>query len=279
MAITIKNYNDLAVRAAHTVLLEISRLLGEYHNDMVIVGGWVPSLILNNVKEPHIGSIDVDIALNHRVINEASYKTIRDLLQQGGYKEGKQPFIFFRTVVIDTTPIDVEIDLLAGEYEGTSKGHRTQPVQDIKARKARGCDLAFEFQIEKIVEGTLPGGAKDQASVRVASIVPFLVMKGMALYDRIKEKDAYDIYYCVRNFQGGIDNLAKEFRPFLDNQLVKEGLRKIGEKFSSPEHFGPTAVADFNEIIDPEERMIIKRDAFEWVNSLLQKIKLLLVES
>ena len=272
MAITRKNYNDLAVKAAHTVLLEISRILGEYRNDMVIVGGWVPSLILENAKEPHIGSMDVDIALNHRAIDEANYKTIRELLQQHGYKEGKQPFIFYRTVEIDATSINVEIDLLAGEYEGTGKGHRTQPVQEVRARKARGCVLAFEFQNEKIIEGTIPGGAKDRASVKVASIVPFLVMKGMALYDRMKEKDAYDIYYCVRNFQGGIEKLAEEFRPFLDNKLVKEGLGKIADKFLSPEHFGPVAVVDFNEITDAEERMIIQRDAFERVNALLQKL-------
>ena len=37
----------------------------------------------------------------------------------------------------------------------------------------------------------------DKGAIRVASIVPFLVMKGMALADRLKEKDAYDIVFCV----------------------------------------------------------------------------------
>ncbi len=37
MAITRKNYNDLAVKAAHTVLIEISRILGEYRDDIVLV--------------------------------------------------------------------------------------------------------------------------------------------------------------------------------------------------------------------------------------------------
>jgi len=41
------------------------------------------------------------------------------------------------------------------------------------------------------------GGGKNSAIVRVASIVPFLVIKGMALYDRLKEKDAWDIYFCL----------------------------------------------------------------------------------
>jgi hypothetical protein len=97
-------------------------------------------------------------------------------------------------------------------------------------------------------------------------------MKGMALHDRVKEKDAYDIYFCIRNYPGGIDELAKEFLPFLNNQLVKEGLGKIAEKFLSPDHFGPVSIADFYEITEIEERMILQRDAFERVNALLQKL-------
>jgi hypothetical protein len=38
--------------------------------------------------------------------------------------------------------------------------------------------------------------------------VPFFVMKGMALHDRLKEKDAWDIYYCTKNYTGGIDKLV-----------------------------------------------------------------------
>jgi hypothetical protein len=49
--------------------------------------------------------------------------------------------------------------------------------------------------------------------IQVASLVSFLVMKGMALDDRLKEKDAWDIYYCVRNDPGGLDALADEVKP------------------------------------------------------------------
>ena len=52
------------------------------------------------------------------------------------------------------------MDLLAGEYEGTGKSHRTQRMQDVLARKARGCDLAFDMVMEVPIEGVLPGGGK-----------------------------------------------------------------------------------------------------------------------
>jgi hypothetical protein len=269
-----KDYGQLGVRAAHSVLLELVRMLGEYRNDIVVVGGWVPSFHFDHAEEKHVGSTDVDIALNHKTIDNQAYQTIHDLLVGRGYVEGKQPFIFFRTLRVDEVKVKVEVDLLGGEYAGTGKGHRTQTVQDIRIRKARGCELAFEQQDEKVVEGVLPNGGKDRASVRVAGIVPFIVMKAMALHDRIKEKDAWDIYYCLKYYPGGNERLAECFRPHLANRLVLEGLDKISEKFASVDDYGPTAVAGFEELNDSEEREFKQRDGYERVRDLLTRLGL-----
>jgi len=94
----------------------------------------------------------------------------------------------------------------------------------------------------------------------------------MALHDRIKEKDVWDIYYCIQNYPNGIDALAEEFKPHIEHGLVKEGLEKMGEKFASEDHTGPKFVADFEELDDTEERAILERDAFEKVKYLLEKL-------
>lgn len=122
------------------------------------------------------------------------------------------------------------------------------------------------------VEGQIPDGGRDQVTVRVAAIVPFLVMKGMALADRIKEMDAYDIVYCLRNYPGGLTALAKECRPHLGNELVREGLGKIRAKFASVDHVGPRWVADFEEVTDPDERGILQRRSYEEVNQWLDML-------
>lgn len=209
-----RDYTLDAVNAARSVLLEVAHLLGEYSEDIVIVGGWVPDLILPVEGVEHIGSIDVDVALNHR----------------------------------------------------------TQKVQDIRPRKARGVDLAFELPIKVTIQGTLPGGGEDIVKVNVASVAPFIIMKGMALESRLKEKDAWDIYYCVRYFPGGEEALVQEFLPTLDHGLVQEGLRKIAEKFSFPKAVGPTHVADFEELTDLSERELIQRDAYERIDQLLRRL-------
>lgn len=268
------DYEARAVHAARSVLLELTHLLGAYHDDVVLVGGWVPELLFSSKESPHVGSMDVDLALDHRRIEAAGYETILKLLKARGYEEGPQPFIFYRKLIVEGQEITVQVDLLAGEYDGETKKHRHQKVQDIHARKARGCDLAFEHPVEIKLEGELPEGEKDAVIVRVASIAPFIVMKGMALAERMKEKDAWDIYYCLKNYPGGLDALVEAVKPFMSHGLVKEGLEKIAEKFSSEKHVGPKFVADFEEISDTEERALIQRDAFERVAYLLKKLSI-----
>lgn len=118
----------------------------------------------------------------------------------------------------------------------------------------------------------MPDGAKNEVSLKIAGVIPFLVMKGMAIWDRLKEKDAYDIYFTVLHYPGGIEELARKFECSLTNRLVQEGLGKIRKKFENIDSPGPTWIVNFEEIEDPEERDRIKRDAFERVNGLLDII-------
>lgn len=267
-----RDYNADLVEAARSVLIELTHLLAEYRDEIVLVGGWVPTLVLPGAGEAHVGSIDVDLALDHTKLSEEGYRTIAELLTSREYKQGDQPFIFFRMIEVGGNPIEVEVDLLAGEYQGTGASHRTQRIQDIRARKARGCDLAFEDPATIRVAGTLPGGGKDSVDVRVAAIVPFLIMKAMALNTRLKEKDAWDIDFCLSHFPGGIAALAEAFQSLQDHGLIQEGLEILAAKYESVDHVGPRYTADFDEISDPEERAIRQRAAFERVQALLRAV-------
>ncbi len=267
-----QDYERDAVQAAQSVMLELARILGEYKNDIAIIGGWVPYLLLGENGKQHIGSTDVDIALNHLNLQEIGYKTISQLLTARGYVIGSQPFIFYRTLQVGGRELRVQVDLLAGEYEGTGASRRTQSVQDVKPRKARGCDLVFEMNEKILIKGVLPDGGIDSAEIQVASIVPFLVMKGIAMSDRLKEKDAWDIYFCLCNYPGGLEALASAFLPYLKHGLVIEGLQKIAEKFASSEHVGAIHVAQFEQILDEEERAIRQQDAYQRVSALLEQL-------
>ena len=85
-------------------------------------------------------------------------------------------------------------------------------------------------------------------------------MKGFALDGRYKQKDAYDVYYCVRNFPGGPDALAAVCRPLLDHEDAAAGYEHIDVKFESFDSFGPRSVRRFVEETD----VLQERTADQW---------------
>ena len=255
------------------MLVELMTVLGEFRDHIVLTGGWIPYFLVEERGHEHVGSLDIDIALDFQEISDDSYQTILQALKDQGYKQGEQPFIFYRTITAsDGRNVTVEVDLLAGEYGGTGRSHRTQPVQDVKARKARGCDLVFDHFRPLKVSANMPDGARNEVNIKIAGIIPFLVMKGMALWERYKEKDAYDIYFTLLHYPGGIDELVKTFRPFNSNKLVCEGLGKIRAKYISTEAPGPVWLINFEDVDEEEERERLKRDAYERVNAFLDAL-------
>ncbi len=274
------DYPDRELEACQRVMMEIVNLLKEYSDHIAVIGGWVPYYLVPQEKTKHIGSLDVDICFDLQWISEARYETILNILKDNGYYQTNpdKPFQWWKKISIDEgKPINVELDLLSAEYGGRGKKHENQNVQkEVKARKARGSDLIFDesnnrFK-EVILEGRLPSGAKDSVRCKIAGVVPFLVMKGMAI-GRGKPKDAYDIEYVIANYPGGPDALIAEFKKDdISNKLIQEGLGKIRTKFESAEHAGPDDVATFLEVNDPEDRAIRKRTAYERVSAFLDAL-------
>jgi len=267
--VTKSDYQRDEVDLCLSVLVEIMTVLNSFKNDIVIIGGWVPYFLIGKPEDQHIGSLDIDMAFNFKNISDESYKTIFQLLEARGYeKSDKQPFIFYRNVKGKI----IEINLLAGEYGGTGKSRRTQKFQDVHARKARGCDLVFEETVECALEKEMPDGAVTSIRFKISNVVPFITTKGMALWDRYKEKDAYDIWFILKYHKEGIDRLAELFKLHKSNKLILEGLQKIRSKFLKIDSPGPVWTANFLEIDDDEEYQRIQRDSFERVNAFLDML-------
>ena len=70
--------------------------------------------------------------------------------------------------------------------------------------------LGLRFYQMVAIDGDMPDGGRSRVRVAVASIPALLAaMNGYAIDRRLKRKDAYDIYYSVRNFPGGVDALVR----------------------------------------------------------------------
>ena len=167
------DYAPPEVQACLSVLVEVMTVLGEFRENIVIVGGNVPPLLIRSAEVRHPGTLDIDLAIDNRRISNDTYQTIVATLKARGYyqKEGEQPYIFYRDADTETGKRStVKIDLLAGEYGGTGSRHRHQKIQDAQARKARGCDLVFSNPVKVKVKSRLPDGATHEVTVKVPSI-------------------------------------------------------------------------------------------------------------
>ena len=267
------DYSEGQKQAAYAVLGEIVNILNEFEEDIRIIGGWVPSLVFPDGE--HIGSIDVDVLLNQEKIKrEESYLTIKRILLKNGYRKHPQPekyFTFVKSVNIDGVDYDVDVDFLSGKYGGEG-GKVSKHIDGIKALPATGGNFAFEFPpYDVTIHYTRPDGALDTGHVKVISVVPYLVMKTAAL-GRGKPKDAYDIYYTVDHFEGGVKALAEEFKPYKDKALVKEMAQKLNEKFASYRHAGPVDIVSFLSIDDEEEKAQIQQDAYQKIHYLVGQL-------
>jgi nucleotidyltransferase AbiEii toxin of type IV toxin-antitoxin system len=269
--VTKSDYPADAVERARSVLIEAARILGEYREGIVIVGGWVPYLLLRG----HIGTTDVDLALNHRTISEPGYAEIGEILREHHYEPDRNPNKVHRFHRHLEGDVSVPLDLLAGEYGGRSRRrHEHQRVQSVRPHMARGCDLALDLFEEVTLEGPLPDGAVCKVTVRVASIPAFLVMKSYALSLRDKPKDAYDICFILRHHERQATGLAAAVRPHLSHGLVREALRLLDDSFASSDHVGPRRAAAFEEEDDPDEIELLRQRAFQQVDEFLRRLGL-----
>jgi predicted nucleotidyltransferase len=133
-------------------------------------------------------------------------------------------------------------------------------VENFAVQKADGAALALKFSEAFFLEGVMPKGGKNRIELQIASIPALLAMKGYALAGRMKDKDAYDIYYCVRNYQGGVDALVTDCKPLLDDAEAVIAFKHIAEKFADRDFHGPESVARFAE----EAQILEDRTKDQW---------------
>ena len=80
------DYGNATVRAAHMVLADVGQVSAAFHDSMVLVGWWVPELLLPGYEPRRIGSIDMKIARDAEKLNDGRYaESLTLLLATGRY--------------------------------------------------------------------------------------------------------------------------------------------------------------------------------------------------
>lgn len=275
-----RDYEPRTTEAVKSVLLEIGQILGSYQGKFTIVGGSVPWLLLAAEDMQHVGTMDVDIALSAEALGDGEYAQLVESLLSHGYhfRDGRRKFQLHRTVssTDGKGTIDVVIDFLMPKDAAIVKNNPPL-VDDFAVIRASGADLAVKYFELVAIHGNMPGGGTNKVEISVCSIPAFLAMKGHAMHGRYKQKDAYDIYYCVRNYPDGIDALAKKCMELLSQESGKQGYTFINQKFDTVEGYGPTCVKKFvsdSGVLDGRTPEEWQQDAYGQVDALMHAMKL-----
>ena len=277
---TAGDYDDRTTAAVKSALIEIGQILGSFEGKYAIIGGAVPWLLLGEAEMQHIGTADVDLGLDPEALGDGEYVRLVEALQGHGYLQGDnlRRFQLVRTVPArDGGPnIDIVVDFLMPR-DAKITGNMPPLISQFAVQRADGADLALRFYQMVAIEGHMPEGDRNRVNIAVASIPALLAMKGYAVANRLKRKDAYDIYYSVRNYPDGIDALVAATRPLLEFKSALRGYRSISGKFRSVEDFGPMSVRRFIEgshLLGDRTADQWQQDAFGQVDAWLRRLGL-----
>lgn len=292
-----QHYGPGVTAASRAVLLELVTTLRAYRDALVLVGGWVPYLLLQRHQPPgdpflHVGSIDIDLAVDPARVQEPEYATIVDLLTERGYQPAPDqrgqriPNSLIRTVPSPATakPYAIRVDFLTPDAAparqslppGRAGGARrhAEIQSGLLARKIKGCEAAFAHQMTVELSGTLPEGGELTVPLRMADLVGIVTMKGIVLGERYREKDAYDLYALIAHYQRGPRDVAEAVRPHLDTPLVADALQAIRAAFGRREANGPAWAAAFLvSAVFAAERQRCVTDAFMVVSEFLRLLE------
>jgi Nucleotidyl transferase AbiEii toxin, Type IV TA system len=275
------DYDSRTTAAVKSVLLEIGQILGSYKGKYTVVGGAVPWLLLDPDSEMrHVGTTDVDLGLDAEALGDGEYASLVSSLMEHGYqqRENLRRFQLVRQIAMDDggPSIDVIVDFLMPK-DAVIEKNKPPLVDEFAVQRASGAELAIQYNELIAITGEMPRGGRNRVEISVCSIPALLAMKGHAIENRYKQKDAYDIYYCIRNYPEGIDGLAQACRPLMAHRGGLEGYTYIAGKFDSLVGFGPTCVRRFveeSQVLDGRTPEQWQQDAFGQVDAWLRALGL-----
>jgi hypothetical protein len=265
------DYSPRQIEAARRVRVDLGQVLAAFEDCLVVVGGWVPDLLLEQADEPHVGSIDVDLALDANRLSGGRYADLlKLLLDTNRYEPGGKPFQLVVKVDLKDgeKPIEVEVEFLAPR-EVKLKKNRPKLLEGFRVLQADACGAAFHAPVEKEISGRTVRGASNTVRLRIASLPDFLVMKAHALAGRDKPKDAYDLCYCLEHYPEGMRALAAQWTNRRKEKDVVRAIEILREKFAAVDAFGPGQVVEFHGSTDGETQAMQSRRAFELMQQFL----------
>jgi hypothetical protein len=252
---TIEGYKSDQVELVLMTCRYISTILGDFMNEVVIVGGLVPSLIIDQSNlpegvEPHAGTIDIDIGLSLAIYDEQLYQNITGRLRDAKFtpdtNENGNPTKQRWQIQNASGKITIDF-LIPSTGEDRGKNNRIKNLEkDFAALLTDGLMLAFKDYIDVTLNGlTIKGEMIQNRQIRVCGPGAYVVLKSIAYYNRGQNKDAYDLFYTIRNYGSGPEEVAERFLSLGANEDCDRALKILKDNFLTTDAEGVMRAVNF----------------------------------
>jgi hypothetical protein len=272
------DYDEETTARCERALVTLLGDLGPWRERIYLVGGLAPKYLVGRVppgSRAHVGTTDVDLVIGLALGDDApeTYRTLKNNLEKSGFRQREPSFRWSRDV--DGLTILVEFLCETNEVE---PGRIFQPRGEatgsgFAAFNVRGAHLVRDDFLERDIEGDrLDNGGHSRITMRMANLMPYVVLKIFAFQDRHENKDSYDLVFTLLNYPGGPQVAGGEATksPIISNPQVDNAITLLAERFADTQQDGPTAYASFLATVDNvEEAARLRQEAVATVREFL----------
>ncbi len=269
------------IKGVDPQLFKTLAALGDYVEDIVLVGGWVTHIYaLIWPSEQRIlerRTFDVDAAVRGRLPVRSRLRLGSQLEAQGyivrlGGMSGPAAQIFQNPENEDLLDIEFLLPLT-----GPSQ-HQTVEIQKgVVAQALRYLNILLDNVMEVYASGELPGGEVVTLPIRVPVLGAFIYHRGLAFVERtdrgMQAKDLYYIFETWMNYPDRQDDIVREIdelRQRYPTRWYDRFRANLGRLFSSDIAEGVLLVAQQYSTDEPEE--LAHRRIYRAFQNLLRAI-------
>lgn len=270
-------YSREQAELVRQICLYIATKLGDLVDDLVVVGGLVPPLLIPDESVPrgediHVGTMDLDLGLSLALLEAKRYEDLTARLRRAGLEPDVNEsgnLTFQRWKIEPSGHPKVTVDFVIPPSFDEDKGGKIRHIEkDLAAVITPGLHLAFQDRRRISLVGSTILGEKASREIWVCGPGAFVVLKALAFGTRGENKDAYDLYYVIRNYGSSVGDVFEHLHPILHEEATQEALQILHRDFFDPDGVGPRRVAEFMYRSPNQE---IQADVAGFFRELLRK--------
>ena len=272
---TASGYSANSLQLIRATNLYIATKLGDLRDDLVIVGGLVPGLLIPDSSLPighsaHVGTMDIDLGLAVSILNEERYHELCERLKSAGFQPdttdaGKQVNQRWQ---FKSGNKSITVDFLIPPTLDTDSGGRLRNLEKgFAAIITPALDLAFRDRKLIRIDGTTINNEKASREIWVCEAGAYVVLKALAFDGRGENKDAYDLIYILQNYGTGVGDVFERMKPLLPDTNFEKAIEILSRDFSDLESIG---IKRFAEFLGSSDDDALRADAAAAVRSLIK---------